>query len=195
MKLQLLAAVFAGSAISFVLVSSPTRAEGTTFVCGQSNGVPATLAKVPQGDVPVILWKSDYFTEAGYNPLRRCQMVSERFQTYYNLGAMNYLTTGRMNGQNVVCAARSEGGPCAKDLPNEGLLFTIKADSNPGETLENLLQVRHQARGPISESNPRVYINLNEFIKTKLAQTTMPSSPSVQPPVIKPAPESGNSIW
>ena len=87
-----------------------------------------------------------------WSPEARCQEVSKRFESYHRDGTLNFLTTGRMNRQSVVCVAQSQGGPCS------GLLFTLKPGSNPGQTLQKLLDVRHRATGPLNESaSARLY--------------------------------------
>ncbi|NJM95323.1 MAG: hypothetical protein HC792_02935 [Acaryochloridaceae cyanobacterium CSU_5_19] len=82
----------------------------------------------------------------------------------------------------------TRGGGC---LP-EGLLFTLKTESDPGQTLKDLLGVKSGASGPLNESSaPRVYIDMEEFLKNapvdKLADkpqaNNLTSSPS-QPPAV-----------
>lgn len=114
MKPRLLHSVLTVSALtiaSLLAVNSPTRGQnsGTAFVCSNWQGSPATVAQTAQGDtVPVILWSSDYFGKAGFDPQTRCELVSQRFQQYYNNGTLNYLTTGRMNRMPVVCVAEKK---------------------------------------------------------------------------------------
>jgi len=169
MKIPALVSVIATSAIALAYASPNYAVETpkTTFICGKSNGVPATLAQTPRGNVPVIRWTSDYFKGAGFDPQKRCELVSEKFQTYQDLNALDYLTTGSIHGMNVVCVAHEEKGDCDRTLPDKGLLFTLKPGSNPGQTLEELLQVRVRASGPLTEAPPRVYINVKEFLNTK----------------------------
>lgn len=183
MKNQLLNTILTGTAItlaSSLLSSTPAQAQATAFVCGQSNNVPATMAQTPRGNVPVIRWNSDYFAAAGYDPQTRCEMVSQRFQTFLQKKALNYITTGLINGQKVVCVARFQGGDCARDLPEAGLLFTLKPESNPGQTLRQLMQVRVGASGPLNENDARVYINVNDFLNTSPVEEN-----TMNPPVEK----------
>ncbi len=129
-----------------------------SFYCGTSQGAPTTLAKSGSRVVPIIRWSSDAFSESGYSAERRCQEVSKRFQTYYDDGSLSFITTGRMNGQNVVCVARSNGGPCA------GLLFTLKPGSNPTQAINQLFNIRTRASGPLNETTARPYIDFGEFL-------------------------------
>ncbi|HAZ48538.1 MAG TPA: hypothetical protein DDW76_34715 [Cyanobacteria bacterium UBA11369] len=167
--------VISGTTIMATIVTNESAgAAAIAFVCGKTaDGSPATIAQTPRGNVPVIRWVSNYFSQSGYNPQTRCQMVSRRFQTYFRRGALNYLTTGWMNRQPVVCVANFPGGGCATNLPYRGLLFTLKSTSDPGTTLKNLLQVRQNSGSPLDESSSvpvavdydgNTYINVNEYL-------------------------------
>lgn len=162
MKPSLFTSTLAVSAIALIGTLTPPQsaiAKATNFVCGSWQGTPATLARTDKGDVPVILWTSDYFTGSGYDPQTRCQIISEKFQEYYSDGRLKYLTTGRENGMNVICAAKSNNGGC------NGTLFTLKPGSDPGKTLQDLLAVRDRASGPLYESSAsRVYIDIEEYL-------------------------------
>ncbi|MGK7874268.1 MAG: COP23 domain-containing protein [Xenococcaceae cyanobacterium] len=193
MKPQLLTSVLTFSALTLATTftaSSPARAQTTNFVCGVSQGVPATIAKTLQGDVPVIRWVSNYFKGSGYDPQTRCEMVSDRFQNYYNTGTLKFLTTGRMNRQNVVCVAEYNGGPCA------GLLFTLKPGSSPGQTLQRLMAVRTRALGPLNETNARIYIDINQYLTEATGSGTDSGSPTVPPnPTPSREGQSDSPVW
>ncbi len=200
MKIHLLASALTASTLTIAttfLGSSPASAEKTTFVCSVSNGLPATVAQTSRGNVAVIRWNSDYFSGSGWTAQRRCQEVSKKFHNYYQSGALNYLTTGIMNGQPVVCVAGFEGGGCSK------LLFTLKPESNvtPAQKLQQLLAVRVRASGPLNESSARVYIDMKEFLKmAPVESVTSGSSSNDQPHLTspsrsQPASHSGNGVW
>lgn len=144
---------------AFILPKS-ARTQGTTFFCDLSNGVPTTMARNDRRQAPLIRWVSNFGSQAGYTAQQRCLEVSNRFQEYYNAGKLKFLTTGRINGQNVVCVADRIGGACA------GLLFTLKPTSNPGETLQNLLDIRTNAgASPLNESYGRIYIDIDRYLQ------------------------------
>ncbi len=147
------------SAIGTYASAQKTMIQTRAFACSTSNAVPTTIAQTNQGNVPVIRWTSDRFRDAGYSPERRCEEVSARFQQYFRNGKLNYLTTGIMNNQQVVCVADRIGGDCT------GLLFTLKRGSDPSQVLKNLLDVRVRASGPLNESTSRVYIDMSEYLK------------------------------
>lgn len=159
MRLRLL---FPSIAIAFsqaIINNSPVIASGPKFYCGSWDGVPATIAKTKNGEVPVIRWVSQHFADSGFDTQKRCEIVSAKFQEYHKAGTLKYLTTGRSNGQNIVCVAQEENGACS------GQLFTLRPGSNPGHTLTRLMSIRYLNSGPLNESSERIYINMNDYLQ------------------------------
>lgn len=143
------------------LMTLPTKSQavesGSRFVCGRSQEVPSTIAIKPDGSqVPIIRWTSTTFSSAGWSQERRCQIVSNRFNTFYQQGRLSCLTTGRMNGLPLICTAANKGGGC------DGLLYTLKPGQNAKATLQALLDIRVRARGALNETTSRLYISLDE---------------------------------
>jgi hypothetical protein len=154
------------ASVSVLSMMTPARASDLKFSCGTSKGAPATVAQTSRGAVPIIRWVSNTFTEAGFSPAYRCQLVSTKFQEYYKAGTLNFLTTGIANGQPVVCVAATKGGPCA------GVLFTLRPGSDPWQTLTRLMNVRVQAGPPLNESSAGAtndesqYIDMADYLAT-----------------------------
>jgi hypothetical protein len=197
MKVSLLLSTLSISILVYLsadLTSVRAGTSGSKFYCGQSKRVPTTMAQTSRGAVPVIHWVSTL--GENYTPEYRCKIVSEKFQTFYNNGMLNYLTTGTVNQQPVICAAQKENGPCS------GVLFTLKPNSDPGRTLQRLLSIRDRAPGAVlNESAPQVYINMADFLSTAPLDTDQTNNESMKPlqpsdtvttPVSEP---SGNGIW
>ena len=90
-----------------------------------------------------------------------------------------------MNGQPVICTAGSRGGAC------DGLLFTLKPGQDATATLKNLLEIRVKARGPLNETNSRLYVSLDELLSTAQANAGSGAAPAQSP---APA-QSGTAIW
>ncbi len=129
-KLACFSAVLCLSAISFV---QEAKAKARYFSCDTINGVPTTVANMSNGrKVPMIRWVSNTFDNDGWSPSRRCQTVSARFTEYNNKNQLRYLTTGKMNGVNVICVALNKGDRCS------GLVYTLKPGQNPTYTLNKL---------------------------------------------------------
>ncbi len=168
MNTRSLASFFTTAALTLTAVAafqSPSKANNTTFHCGvwltgPNAGVPVTFARTPIGAIPIINWVSDYFGDSGYTPERRCQEVSGRFQSAYNQGTLNYITTGYKNGQPVVCTSSSNGGPCSM------VLFTLKPGSDASRTVQQLFDIRNLAAGPLYESeDDKIYLDMNAFLE------------------------------
>jgi hypothetical protein len=154
------ASAIALGAISAISQPQPSSAQTTTdtYFCGISNGgVPTTFARSVTGKrLPLIRWFSTMGSE--YTPNRRCQEVSGRFQEAYEKGLLNYMTTGIMRGQQVVCASSRYGGSCSH------LLFTLKPSQNASDAIQALVDIGAQARGPMIQSedaSPEIYIDMN----------------------------------
>ena len=155
---------------------SPERTRGPVtqlFYCGVSDdGVPTTFVKNSRGTFPVIRWVSRVFDDAGYVPETRCRQVSSKFQQFYERGLLNYVTTGRVNHQPVICVSNAKDGPCL------GILFTLKPEQNANRTLEQLFDLKANASaGPLEESNARYYLDLDQFIDN---QPSVVSADSIQ---------------
>ena len=157
------AVALAGISATFAVFQIGFRADasgGAKFYCGNNEGVPSTMTTTKSGkQVPIILWKSGHFSGSGYTPQRRCEIVSERFNTLHQRGQMNHLTTGRMNGLPVICAAATNPGPCVQD----GLLYTLKPGQNATQTLMNLISIRTKASGPLTETASRLYVSIADI--------------------------------
>ncbi|MEC4988653.1 MAG: COP23 domain-containing protein [Oscillatoria sp. PMC 1068.18] len=133
------------------------------FFCGASrDGIPTTLASTSQGDTAVIRWVSDYFSSSGYDPEKRCNQVSERFQTYYQLGILNYITTGIIERQEVICVSSIYGGPC------DGVLFTLEPGESASRVIQGLFDIGKFGLNPLKQSSgeDQIYIDFHKFLET-----------------------------
>ena len=141
--------------------------DSVSFYCGSISApktgetIPATLAYVPQrkASVSIIGWKT-HIPE--WDAQRRCETVSPQFQTFYEDGRLNYLTTGFNNGYDVICAALEKGQPCKP----EDQLFQVKASENPKVVLRDLTGI---IEGTVSEpiyqsSGSRIYVSMEELL-------------------------------
>lgn len=133
-----------------------------TYSCSPSiNGTPRTIAKTPRGKIAVIIWVSDYFKDSGFDPQTRCDLVSKNFQKYQDDSTLNYITTGIMNKQRVVCVSSKDGGGCT------GQLFTLHPDDDASRVLQQLSDIGSKARtAPLYQSSgsPRIYIDMKKFL-------------------------------
>jgi hypothetical protein len=164
-----LVTITVSSFVSFPLSQPSFAAEkpSARFFCGQSRigeaeqNTPTTFARTKRGNVPVIRWKSTYFENSNdYSPMRRCEEVSLRFQEYYSDGTLDYLTSGQMNSQNVICVADEYGGSCQR------LLFTLEPKDNPQDVLRDLLSTRDRSSGPLTRGAGALYVDMANFLET-----------------------------
>jgi len=147
------------SLTAFVLSAPKVFAKAQNFSCTSLKGIPTTVANMSSGkQIPMIRWTSSVFTGDGWSPERRCQEVSSRFSDFNNNDQLRYLTTGKMNGMNVICVALNKGDRCS------GLVYTLKPGQNPTATLYKLFGVQRTATGPLNETGDRGYIDINEYL-------------------------------
>jgi len=192
--------------LPLLLAVQPINAESKTrFVCGEDKGAPATLAILPDGTkAPIIRYVSSAFAAAGYSNQKRCEEISARFQYFNDLNEIDFMTVGKINGQNVICVTKQEGGDCSRHLKSEGLLITVRPGVNPSTTLSQMINVRLQAGATLDETPPRPYVNMKCLIDSGKSQSDydaclkgdpkayspsiVPSDRGVKPAVTSPKP-------
>ena len=150
-NLSLAAVAALSSSISLVPASHALTA-ATSFVCGTSNGKPATVARTKKGDVPIVVWSSEEFSSAGFNPQTRCQQVSARFQSLYSSGQLKYITAGTINKIPVVCATKQLKGACDR----QNLLYTLKPNSDASLAIKKLTAIRNRATSSSLEESGKM---------------------------------------
>jgi len=173
MKQQLLAKVCYSMAIALsfqAIAPKPSYSQPAPgekgFWCNTSMGIPITVYQNSRGGIePWIEWASDHFSSSGYDAVTRCQVVSQRLETYRRNGQLKYITAGRMNGQNVICVANQVHGAC------EGLVYTLRPDQDPIKALYNLLAWRAGQVGMPStnESGEIPYIDVRGKLENEPA--------------------------
>jgi len=127
------------------------------FLCSNSEGTLTTIARTTDADIPIVHWNSESVSESEMNQ-QLCETVSQRFQTYYENDQLNYITTGRENGETVACVAAEVNDSCS------GILFALNTEINPRASLQRILRIRVPADGPISETGNRLYIKWDKFL-------------------------------
>jgi hypothetical protein len=165
MKTRLSVQVLTAGAIalsSIGAIAPSSLAQGQTYFCENHQGVWTTFARnYNNRKIPVIRWVRNL---GNYTPKARCQAVSARFQSAYESGILNYLTTGISGNQAVICAASQYGGRCSQ------LLFTLKSPRDASSVLQNLVEIGYKARGPVLQSDDasdQVYIDMNLIMNQK----------------------------
>ena len=178
----------------------PAQAQSVNFFCGSDGVTPVTYATTARGNVPIVRWQSQHFSSSGYTPEQRCAEVSGRFQTYYNNSTLNFITTGIMNSQPVVCVSSANGGGC------DGLLFTLRPTDNASQVVQQLFDIRAGAAGPINQSAARPYVDVEQLLNERPVEpgteAIAPTSDSSSDATLSPTPEaepstsgSDESLW
>ncbi len=137
------------------------------FMCDTSTGEPMTVYQNPQGfREPWIRWNSNFFSGSGYDPLTRCQQVTQRLENYNRNKQLNYVTVGIVNNQRAICTTSRVNGPC------EGLIYTLRRDQDPAPALSSFFVwlANQKARPSLFESNTVLYINVGERLGLDIAE-------------------------
>lgn len=145
------------STLISVSVAQPNEAQTkkSKYNCVERNGNPTTLVETERGIIELIVWKSDFFQNSGWNPLKRCQEVTTRFQEFSEAGELKYVTTGQINGSNVICVANLSN-PKENVCKNNGLLITLEPNDNPQQVKNDLFNVNDRLRlGGITRGCPK----------------------------------------
>jgi len=144
------------------------KTDGVSFYCDEitdketGKKVPATVAYVPQkqGSIPIIAWTSEHLI--AWNPQRRCEEVSPKFQTFYQTGRLNYFTNGESNDEEIICGIPNIQEPCN----GESQLFQLRPGSSSEDVIAGLEDlVAGKVSTPIYQnSGGRTYISVFEFL-------------------------------
>ena len=105
-----------------------------TFACIMNDKKIATVARTSKGDVPIIIWTSNFFNSSGWSPELRCKQSSQKFEYLRQNDSLNYITSGKINGYPVICGAKAVNDSCT----NESILFTLKENDDPLKVLNQI---------------------------------------------------------
>jgi len=130
-----------GESVIFMPSSQAVKTATTNFICGKFEGKPATVARTKKGDIPIVIWSSEGFSQSGFTPQVRCQKVSARFQMMYRSGQLKYITAGTVNNLPVICATKQLGSSCNQ----QNFLYTLKPNSDPQQVIKRLTMIRNRA--------------------------------------------------
>lgn len=165
MKKQSLLASLILSVILTPLLSGEVFAQQkpkNTYTCVNYKGKPTTVVDTPRGKIQLIVWESDYFRHSGWNPQKRCQEVTKRFQEFSDKGTLKYVTTGKMNKYPVICVGKQVPGG-GFQCQSDGLLITLQANDNPDQVLRDLFTSAAKVGGtPITRG--KTVVSITQFI-------------------------------
>lgn len=185
MKTKSLTAVTATVAIGATLFANSSQAEisvvenaskelpsdRVTFYCGTvsesetGDTIPTTLAYVPQRktNIPIVAWTDDSI--AAWNPERRCDAVSARFQTFHQDGRLNYLSDGQVAGEQVICALLEKQEECSGD----NQLFQVRQGTDSEEVIVGIKEIlkgkRSETEVIYQSSGDRNYVSISGLLE------------------------------
>lgn len=139
--------------------SNPSNANDIKFTCGQYYDQEkteyrfATFAWSAANKRPLIVWDREDFSGNGFDPKKRCELVSPQFQVAYDDDSLNLITSGFINEQPVICTSRKVGEEC------ETLLLTLLHKDNAVKTLEKFSEILLDPSGrPVDQSSGDIHI-------------------------------------
>ncbi len=136
-------AKFTGVSLAQVLPNFPAdkpSSEGkVAFYCDRHEGKPAMIAKHPErGEVTLIVFVSKYFSASGWNPQRRCEQVSYKFQSNIERGHLRKVIASWSNDLMVFCASEDESVEYVSRCEDDRVLMTLREQDRPEVLLEEL---------------------------------------------------------
>jgi hypothetical protein len=179
---------------------TPTRVN--TYKCLTLKGQPTTVVDTARGRISLIVWQSGFFSSGGWTPERRCQEVSNRLQNYENTRNLRYISTGTLNGYNIICVAEKREATDRENsyrCQNNGLILTLENKDDPNQVMRELFNLAARAGGgPITRGGKptKVMIDLEEFLdkaepieNVSISPDSKNTTESVPPAIIPPTPE------
>ena len=126
---------------SMAIFSMPSQAQTTTkFYCATNNGTPTTMIRTKQGDLPMISW-NEINNVGNKSTQERCQIISNRFQSYYQKGNFTLAAKKNVKGYPVICAVTKVGQSCNKD----NILITLPQGFDANQVLTQITSFRRGA--------------------------------------------------
>ena len=142
---------------SMAIFSMPSQAQTTQakFYCQIVDGKPTTMIRTKQGNLAMISW-NEINKVGNKSTQERCQIISNRFQSYYQKGNFILAAKKNVNGHPVICAVTKVGQSCNKN----NILITLPQGFDANQALAQIANVR--LGGPIKGWPPYEYVPHSE---------------------------------
>ena len=163
MKNKLFTALFISLTVAFSVpkITPAHSIDDVQFICDTSKSIPVTYILTSKENIEFIGWESQAFLNSGYSPKLRCQIVSARLQRAWDAQTMRYMTTGKMNGQKVICFAKTRDSGCTPG----SLLITLEYKDNPNKVLVELVNVQtRKQKVRLSRGGKPIYIDVEAYL-------------------------------
>ena len=139
-------------------------APSVSIACTPLSGVPTTAARDFGKTIPLMTWYPSSFDRAGWTPQQRCDTVSQKLDEIRQRGELNYLTTGTVARQSVICAVDKPSALCN----SRNMIMSLEKDQNPAETLLALVQLQPTDQGVTLVSKGKVLVNVPQVMEQRL---------------------------
>jgi len=163
-------------AVATTTSNQPSYAGNNKFFCAQEGNIPVTKVRTSRGNETFIRWVVEDFEK--FPPLKRCEIVSARFQRYYDNGLLLITSRDNFNNFPVLCIANRKGVPCK----SEDLLVTLKQGTDTGRVLQQILDFRSGVAGEpvdlsgcqaITYDQGNLYLDVKQLVDdNKCSQST-----------------------
>lgn len=147
----------------------PSLAQDSKYFCSQLNGQYHTFMKTNRGNFPLITWVNNY---GEYTTRGRCIEISRRFERLHDNGLLNYISTGIVNNQGVLCGVRNQENTCN----NSNVLVTLPPNTSTSQRYQysrQILDTRALARGQtvrLNQTNLETFINGENYYDMKVVE-------------------------
>ena len=155
--------------------SAPAKNQASTpkmfrYECIKEGQQYTTIAHTPRGPIDLVYWQSQFFGPQ-WTPERRCDEVTQRFQTYSDAHKLKFVSWGRLNNYKILCISE-QSGKCL----NNSLLLTLEPQDNPVRVLRSLFNYQTMlVRGR------KTVINIEQILQTRPPRTEPASSAITSP--------------
>ena len=182
--LVLLATIIGGSIFAATLITGSSEANNSLvsnspdFRCdSRPNQDPTTVylnfdeENNQLVQYPLITWEASL---GNYSPQDRCYTATRKFQELMGASGrqMEWIVSGYVNGQPVVCAARTQSDPCT----TETVLFTLR-DRDQLDSVRNRLVSILEGKvtyGPVSQSDGSFHLSLITALNEVIPEDNIP---------------------
>lgn len=141
-----------------------------SFICVKAANKWTTVVQTtsrPNENVAFIVWESNAFATArlnnkSYDNQNRCQLVSTRLNSLFQKGQLEFITSGTVGGQPVICGTRSNKESCTPD----NIIFTLRKSDQANAIIKQFYDLqRGLSNQPIYQTKRLPsHINMREVI-------------------------------
>ncbi|MGL5804002.1 MAG: COP23 domain-containing protein [Xenococcaceae cyanobacterium] len=118
-----------------VALCQPTLASQVSIACDNSDTIPKLVATTNKQNVTMLQFLSKYFSPQ--EALQNCKNTATKLQTLARADSANYLTSGLIEQQPVVCVVAQRGTSCNSNSAK--ILFSLNTRTEPIQAFYQML--------------------------------------------------------